>query len=263
MKERLFLILVIVASFLKAQVSPPGLGDVNAASWMALGVRQDLNESKTFESMTYVGYGATSDQDNYALTSKPAIVVVNQEFSNDLNQHLKLSYALSYRNQKEYGIDELTNTGFSKTQQEVRVYSKLAYINTLGRVKFTETARQEVRKFVDSKWNNTANPLQLRTRLKTQVAVALDEEDQHTLTLGAESLFSTSKNNFTKKWSSFKYSESRFTLFYTFRPQNTPLAVSVGYMNNLIEKNSTHSVHYASLDLVFEDPFKIFRKDRS
>ena len=260
MKERLFLLLVTIASFLQAQVSPPGLGDVNAASWIALGLRQDLNENKTFESMTYVGYGATSDKANYALTSKPGIIVVNQEFSNDLSKNLKLSYALSYRNQKEYEFDEIREKEYSKTQQEFRVYGKLAYINQLGRVKLTQTARQEVRRFVDSQWKNTENPLQLRTRLKTQVAVTLDEEEQHTLTFGAESLFSTSKNNFTKKWSSFNYSESRFTLFYTFRPKNTPIAVSVGYMNNLIEKNTTHSVHYASLDLVFEDPFRIFRK---
>lgn len=262
MRERLFLLLVIVASFLQAQVSPPGLGDVNAASWMALGLRQDLNENKTFESMTYVGYGATSDAEDYALVSKPAIIVVNQEFSNDIGKNLKLSYALSYRNQKEYEFDEITEKEYSKTQQEFRVYGKLAYINQLGRVKFTQTARQEYRRFVDSKWKNTSSPLQLRTRLKTQVAVGLDEEEQHTLTFGAEALFSTSKNNFTKKWSSFNYSESRFTLFYTFRPKNTPIALSVGYMNNLIEKNTTHSVHYASLDLVFEDPFRFFRKDK-
>ena len=263
MKEKLILIAIFITTFLNAQVSPPGLGDVNAASWMALGVRQDLNENKTFESMTYVGYGATSDDDNYALISKPTIIVLNQEFSNDLNQHLKLSYALSYRNQKEYEIDELTANEFSKTQQEIRVYSKLAYINKFGRVKLTQTARQEVRKFVDSNWKNTTNPLQLRTRLKTQIAVSLDQEEQHTLTFGAESLFGTSKNNFTKKWSSFKYNESRFTAFYTFRPIDIPVAFSVGYMNNLIQKNTTHSVHYASLDLVFEDPFKIFRKERS
>ena len=250
-----------MVSFLQAQVSPPGLGDVNAASWMAIGLRQDLNKNKTFESMTYLGYGATSEKDNYALTSKPGIIVLNQEFSNDLTQNLKLSYALSYRNQKEYEIDELSNSEFSKTQQEFRIYSKIAYINKLGRVKLIQTARQEVRRFLDSKWNNTENPLQLRTRLKTQVAVNLDNQQQHILTLGAESLFSSSKNNFTKKWSSFKYSESRFTAFYTFRPIEIPIAFTIGYMNNLIEKNTTHSVHYVSLDFVFEDPFKIFRKE--
>lgn len=263
MKERLFLVLVIITSFLHAQVSPPGLGDTNAASWLALGLRQDLNEDKTFESMTYVGYGAISDDDNYSLTSKPSIIVINQEFLNDLNKNLKLSYALSYRNQKEYEINELTNTEFSKTQKEFRVYSKLAYINQLGRVKLTQTVRQEVRRFVDSDWKNTSNPLQLRTRLKTQVAVSLDIKEQHTLTFGAESLFSTSKNNYTKKWDSFKYNEARFTMFYTFRPKNTPVAISIGYMNNLIKKNTTHSVHYASLDFVFEDPFKIFRKNEN
>lgn len=252
------IIILLLSTFLEAQVSPPGLGDTNSASWYAMGLRQDLNEDKTFESMTYIGVGLKSDEDNYNLISKPAIVVLNQEFYNELDKNWKVSYAISYRKQMDYSMDVVNMSENIATQQELRLYARMAYSTKIGKVKLTQTARQEVRKFMDQDWKNTDEPLQLRSRLKSQASISLDENDKHSLTAGAEVLFSTSKDNITKEWSDFKYKEARFTMFYTYRPQETPIAISVGYMNNLIEKNSTHSAHYASVDITWENPFHIF-----
>jgi len=254
MKYLSFFSFLFLSLAINAQVSPPGLGDTNGASWYAVGLRQDLNEK--IESMTYVGLGLKSDEDNYNIAAKPAIIVMNQELYHQLDKHWKVSYALSYRKQMEYSMDDdIENVA---TQNEMRIYGRAAYSTTIGRVKLTQTARQEARKFVDSHWKNTEEPIQLRSRLKSQISVSLDTDNHHTITGGAEMLFATSKNNITKKWSKMKYKESRFTLFYTYKPQKTPIAISVGYMNNLIEKNTTHSTHYTSIDLTWENPFKIF-----
>ena len=246
--------------FIFGQISPPGLGDGNYANWYAIGVRQNLDADKKVESMTYFGMGLKSN-DHEKFDLKPAIIVVNQEIYHKLNEHLKVSYALSYRNQKDYNITD--HVEVISRQQEMRIYARASYSTKINKLKLTHTFRQEARKFMDQKWQNTDEPFQLRSRLKTQIAIPLDSDNHHTLTAGAEMLFSTSKNNFTKKWSKLNYKESRFTLFYTFRPKDLPIAISAGYMNNLIEKNSTHSVHYASLDVVLEDPFRLLSKKNS
>lgn len=254
-KSALFLLLFYLSSTqFFAQVSPPGLGDANSASWVAMGLKQNIDRAKTIESMTYFGVGFTSNLDNENPIEKPSIYVLNQEFYHTLNNHWKISYALSYRNQKNYSKDNIN------TQQEARLYARAAYTTKINRVKLTQTLRQEVRKFGNENWKNTEKPFQLRSRYKTQVAITLDKTKKHTLTAGAEILLSTSKSNLTKKWSKMSYQESRFTLFYTLRPQKTPVAISFGYMNNLIQKKKAHSVHYASIDLVWENPFYCFSK---
>ncbi|WP_407404627.1 DUF2490 domain-containing protein [Chryseobacterium sp.] len=249
------LIFISTTSSFFAQLSPPGLGDTNTASWFAVGVRQDLGNSKKMESLTYLGLGIKSNDDNDNFIEKPAIIVLNQEFYHRLNSHFNISYAASYRRQLQYSLDEYFNDQKSETEQELRLYGRLAYSTEIGKVKLTQTIRQEFRKFIDEKGHNADEPFQLRSRFKSQAAYELDQKNQHTIMAGAEVLFSTAKNNATKDWSKFGYQESRFTLFYTYRPQKIPIAISIGYMNNLIQKNKTHSVHYASLDLVWENPF--------
>lgn len=255
----LFLLFTSTSNFF-AQLSPPGLGDTNTASWFAVGVRQDLGSTQKTESLTYLGLGMKSNDDNKNWVEKPAIIVVNQEFYHQLDSHFKVSYAGSYRRQMHYSLDEYFNEEKSETEQELRLYGRLAYSTEIGKVKLTQTIRQEFRKFTDENWHNVDEPFQLRSRLKSQVSFDIDSKNQHTITAGAEVLFSTAKNNLTKEWSRLDYQESRFTLFYTYKPQKTPVVISLGYMNNLIQKNKTHSVHYASIDLVWENPFSSSKK---
>lgn len=253
MKKLSFLLTIFIILNFKAQISPPGLGETNMASWNAIGLRQNLN-TKT-ELMTYLGFGIKSDDESYNPVSKPAILVVNQEFYHQFKNNLKVSYAGSYRFQLHYLIDEVSKKEETEKEQELRIYGRIAYSTKIGKVKLTQTYRQELRKFVQENWKNTEEPFQIRSRLKSQASVVLNKNKQHTLSAAAEILFSSSKDNNTKNWSNFKYKEARFSAFYTYRPQKTPIAISFGYMNNLIEKKSTHSVHYASLDLVWENPF--------
>lgn len=257
-----FICLVSFITNIYSQVSPPGLGDANTASWFALGLRQDINAKQTIESMTYIGIGAKKIEHQKMYLNKPAIWVINQEFFHEMNKNIDLSYAASYRRQMEYEYNSYNNPITSSVQQEFRIYGRFAYAFKLGNIKFKQTARQEFRRFTDQNFNNTDEPLQLRSRLKSQVSFYLDTQKQHKLTADAEALFSNSKNQDNKDWSGLKYKEARFTLFYTYTPKETPLAISIGYMNNLIDKNSTHSVHYTSVDMVWENPFKIFENKK-
>ena len=256
MRNIITFFLLFLTSYLQAQLSPPGMGDVEEAAWFAMGLKQPLNKEKSVESMTYFGVGFTNENELDKSLDKPSIVVINQEFYQHLNNNWKLSYAVSYRNQWENNID--SGSLQREKQHEMRLYSRISYSTNLGKVKLTQTARQEARKFVDENWKNTENHFQLRSRVKTQAAVNLDQHNEHALTAGVEILFSTSKNKLSNQWSQFKYKESRLTFYYTYHPKEVPVAISLGYMNNLIEKKSSHSVHYASFDVVWEDPFHIF-----
>lgn len=242
------------------QLSAPGLGDAKMASWLALGLRQNLNNEKTFESLTYVGIGQKETENTKIFKSSPAIIVLNQEVYHKLNDDWKISLAASYRKQNDYFLDESTQVEKINVQQEFRLYGRASYNLSIGSVKLTQTFRQEVRRFMDFDFNNVDKLLELRSRFKSQISTNINNSTQHEITAGAEILFSSVKekesNNFTK----LAYNESRITLFYTYRPKNTPIALSVGYMNNLIETNKTHAVHYASFDLIIENPFSFFNK---
>lgn len=255
MKKLLFLLILLNAFQSKAQLSPPGLGDGKAGSWMAVGVNQDLKDDKSITATTYFGVGRKSDYTDYNLVEMPSIVVINQEFYHKLNSNLKVSYALSYRNQQEIKLNKETNIKDKITKQEVRAYGRLAYSFKSNNIKYTQTIREDIRKFYDGNWNNAEETLQLRTRFKTQIGFALDSKHIHNMTLGAEALFSSSQEVGTHDWSKFKYNESRFTLFYTLKPKEMPVEYSVGYMNNLIEKGDTHAVHYAAVSVVWNNLF--------
>lgn len=97
-----FFIFSTVEYSASAQISPPGLGLANSASWFAVGVRQELDTLKAWQSVTYIGIGRKSNPDNYNPLAKPAILVMNQEFYHQFHHHWQYSFALSYRRQDEY-----------------------------------------------------------------------------------------------------------------------------------------------------------------
>jgi len=252
----LYLIFFIFFSYnMHAQISSPGLGDGNTASWFALGLRQNLNKKDNIQLMTYMGMGLKSTPQNTMQLSKPAIFVVNQEMYHQLNNHWEGSCAISYRKQYEYLPNKITSEKLTTIQQEFRVYARMAYTFKISNIKLKQTLRQEFRRFVDDHWKNTNEPLQLRTRFKSQVSINLEPTQQHQLTAGAEILFAISKKQQTIQFSPLKYKEARFSAFYTYKPKNTQIAMSVGYMNNLIHEKFPYSVHYASVDVVWINPF--------
>lgn len=242
------------ASF--AQISPPGLGEVSFGNWYAIGLRQDLLSN--LESMTYIGTGFKTDEGSSSLFAKPAIFVVNQEFYYALSKHWKASLAGSYRVQNEDAIEIADLQTKSFREHEFRLYGRISHTSAIGRFKWTQTFRQEVRRFMNTDWHTTSYPLALRSRLKTQLSTSLDKNKQHTLTAGTEILFATKKSNESQKWSSLAFNETRLTLFYTYRFIDQPIALSIGYMDNLIKEDNLGANHYLSLDMVIENPFELF-----
>src|SRR5262245_2042665 len=100
------LIITVMLNFggatLVAQISPPGLGETNTASWLAIGIRQSLDTASKKQSVTYVGNGTISGFGTGNPFQKQAILVINEEFYNQFQQHWQYSVAVSYRRQNQY-----------------------------------------------------------------------------------------------------------------------------------------------------------------
>ncbi|MBL1223229.1 DUF2490 domain-containing protein [Chryseobacterium sp. L7] len=216
---------VLTSSLLQAQISPPGLGDANTASWLAFGVKKRLDSLGKKETLSYIALGRKSSPDQYNPVSKQAIVVLNHEVYHSFAPHQQYSYAISYRRQPKY--ESASPYKKEVTEQEFRMYGRYAYTFTLGkRWKLKNTVRQEFRKFFDSDFRQAEENFQLRTRIKSQLTYTLSKKNNQKLALSTEGLFSTSYlNQPNRKWTSFGYREMRVAAYYMFNIPHSPFTV--------------------------------------
>lgn len=133
----------------KAQISPPGMGETNTASWFAFGVRQSLDSAEKTKSFTYVGLGRISGPESNNPLKYPDIFVLNQEFYHRFHKNWQYSLALSYRNQDEYGDEKSFNSISPAHKQEIRTYGRFMCQLKKNNLKFVATYRQEFRSFFD------------------------------------------------------------------------------------------------------------------
>jgi len=249
-------IILITTTSLFGQISSPGVSGAKLASWYAFGLRQDLDSSGHKESMTYVGFGRSSSPDNYQLFSKPSIFVINEEFHHRFDKHWLYSVGLSYRRQNQYEKEDPYLARTPAIKQEFRLYGRMSYLLEYRRIKFVTTFREEVRTFFSPNFDALNENLQLRTRVRTQLKVNLNRRKTHRLSFSAEAFFATQHSILAKQnWSPFNYTETRFSLYYSYSPKKIPLVFDIGYMNYLSGKNKPSSTHYFGVDIVWNNPF--------
>lgn len=259
---KLFFLCILISNFTKSQISPPGLGVANTAGWFAVGLRQEFDTLKEWQSMTYAGMGRKSNPDNYDPLFKSAILVLTQEFYHKFNKNWQYSFALSYRRQDEYFKTAPYQHENPTLKQEYRAYSRFSYTYKTTHFKFVPTLRQEFRKYYSPTFTSITEDFQFRTRLRLQLTVNLDKNKIHKISLSSEQLFSISKNNAPNLWTDFNYRESRFTFYYSFSPQKSPLIYSLGYMNNLVGIKQNYTVNYFAFDVIWENPFKLKQRKK-
>lgn len=248
-----------IGSFIKAQISPPGLGDANTASWAAFGVKRQLDSLGKKQALSYIATGSKSSPDNDNLFPKQAIAVFNHEVYHSFAPHQQYSYAISYRRQPQY--ESTTPYKKENTEQEFRVYGRYAYTFDFGKKwKLKNTVRQEFRKFFDQNFCKAEEDFQLRTRFKSQISYNVSPNNNQKLALGVEALFSINHfNTPDSQWNSFGYREMRIAAYYMVNIPHTPFTVDIGYMNDLIrDSKSIHKggVHYVAADLIWNIPYK-------
>lgn len=254
--------LILVGSLLtksaKAQISPPGLSDTRLAAWMAIGVDQSFGKDKSWQSISYVGYGFMSHPaPGYRFFEKPSMYILNEEVKKKLSDHFSITGALSYRGQYLYNKTSPYHKAIQDLKKEFRMYSKLTYGWKTGKTKWNMDFRPEFRKFFLSGFQSDDPRNALRARFKLKSTIPMSPGENHFLILSAESLFQNerTKPDNNAKWTGFFYDDSRFCVYYRYVPQGLPFFAEIGYMNNLAGKDPTYSMHHIGLDIVFKDIF--------
>lgn len=238
------------------QITPPGIGKTNLASWFAVGLRQELDTNRNAYSITYMGIARSSHPENFNLLDRPSMWIVNQEFYHQFHKNWQYSFALSYRLQNEYEDTAPYEASDVYARQEVRVYGRYNYTLRKGRFQFTGTFRQEFRVFLTPRFQLWNEDMQIRSRLRARFAVLLGARQKNGISMGIEPLFSIShKRDVQPAWGSFDYRETRISVFYTHSPKNLPFTFSVGYMNNIIGKGPVSLGHFLAFDLILLNPF--------
>lgn len=252
-------VLLLVQETLLAQINPPALGKTNTSAWFAVAVQQDLDtiKNKGWKSVSYIGAGRISNPDSYNPIKNPGIFIVNQEFKNQFRKNWEYSLALSYRHQDEYKSNPPYEHDQPNFKQEFRIYGRLSYSFGNSFVILTPTVRQEFRKFFNPDFTNYPENLQLRTRFRIKFDFPLSDNGRNHLLLFSEQLFSTSQDLNSKNWSQFKYTDSRFALYYSMSPGNSDFTINVGYMNNLVGTKSPYSGSYIAMDFTWKNPFRL------
>lgn len=254
-------LIVFLISFFKVftQVIPPGVGKANTSSWVAFGLRQELDtiEGKGWRYMTYFGIGRKSNPSNYNPIFKPAILVLNKEVYYQFNKKCQSSFALSYRKQDEYLKEEPYNHDISQYKQEFRISGGLSYIFKQNKIKLVPTLRQEFRKYYSLDFKNIEEIYQFRTRIRIQLSYTIDVKKIHQLIFSSEQLFSTSKYQLINEFGDYKYNENLLSLYYSYSPRKKFLIFNIGYMNNLVGYKKIYYVHCIAFDIIIENPFKL------
>lgn len=248
----IFILGMLFSSVCLAQITPPGLGEVNTAQWFAIGLKQKLNKNETITSVTSIGLGTTSSPDNYNSLDRKAIYVVNQEFTNQFKKHWKYSGAFSYRWQNIYQKEKPYTLDFPKAKQEIRVYSRFSYLNKFKKIDYSLTYRPELRFFYNPDFTSATEKLQFRSRISTKIAFNLNSLATQKIITNAEFIFSTSK---TLEWNKWKYKERRLSVYYSLRIPKQKVTCNIGYMNSALKKAKIRQTHYFAMDITFNDIF--------
>jgi Protein of unknown function (DUF2490) len=145
-------------------------------------------------------------------------------------------------------------------RNELRYYLRLFYRHTYKRLAFSYNFRPEYRNFYTSDWNAWKTPLELRFRLKGQVNIPLNVSKSNQLIIANELLtvtdhYGTASGN---GWSSYRFTENRFTNYFRHTFTKPALNVDLGIMHQFWKEKTSSRLHYTaylSIDLLFQNPF--------
>lgn len=251
----------LISPWAFGQVVPPGLGEVGTGSWLALGIKQDLDtlQKGGWESSTYIGFGRNGDVGGSHFLEKPGIFVLNQEFYHRFHPHWEYSLAASFRKQYLYDDETPYLAEDPEYKHEMRLYGRFSYIFQVAGVQITPTFRQEIIRYFSPGFGDFEEQLRYRSRFRMKFSVPLDQDQVHRLHFYSEQLFSISRRGEEEQWDTFGYKDSRFSVYYAWSPPEVPLTFHLGYMNNLIGRQNPESAHYLGVDMIWKNPLDFGR----
>ncbi len=231
-----------------AQITPPGLGEVNSSGWFAVGVKEYLNAEKHLTSTTFIGIGSTNSPGSDNPFGRGTIYVFNQEIEHRFAKHWKYSGALSYRWQNQFNEEPPYDA-----RQEVRVYGRYSYLHPGEFISFSFTFRPELRLFYTPGFEPYKKKAQFRGRLSGKMTINLNPDKTQKLITAAEVLYAADKK---EHWDTWEYGESRFSVYYSLNLPKQDVTLNFGYMNNLLGNDFSQDAHYVAFDIIFKNLFR-------
>lgn len=245
----LFFLCLAISAF--TQIAPPGLTNKGGASWLAVGIKQQLNTNGSSLS-SYVGVGRAGTSNRSNPFQNHVLFVGSLSYKKAFKSQFYISPAFSYRHQEIY------ENSLNNEKQEFRFAIGFGKVWKLDRLEFKSQFKQEFRKFYDASFRNWDESIQLRSRLKLSAKYQLTKNKKHHISTNVEFLFTTTEHiKPSIYWEKISYSDTRLSAFYSYSiPKPKPnLIFSVGYMIDLIGVKPVNMGNYISLDLVWKDPF--------
>jgi len=250
----------------RAQISPPGLDGARVVTWGALGFNQKL--SSRWSVTGYVGGSRQSDPDSYNTMKKGGILVIDQATMYAFNPTWQLAFCTSFRSQGVYEEEQPYEKQDPGVRDELRYYLRLYYKRQTGRVAWTYSFRPEYRTFYTTNWERWSTPLELRFRLKAQAAIALNASKSNQVILANEILTAVDEYETVTdthgRWSAYHFTEDRFTNYFRHTFKKPAVVLDAGLMHQVWKdkENNAHYTMYLALDLLFQNPFGVFKEKK-
>lgn len=259
-KAILFFSVVVSLQHSFAQISPPGVDGAKVVGWGAIGINQQL--SKRWSVTLYTGGSRQSDPDNLNPVRKASIFVVNQESLYSVNSSWQLAFCTSVRIQDLYTDEKPYDLEDPGIRNELRYYLRLFHKRQGRKIQWVYSFRPEFRTFYTHDWEQWSTPLEIRLRLKGQGNIPLNKSKSNQLILANEILSAIDhyqhKTEAHDEWSSYHFTEDRFTNYFRHSFSKPSIIVDAGFMHQfLIDKrnNDVHYTLYLAVDLLIQNPF--------
>lgn len=260
MKSSFFgLIFLVLSISTFAQITPPGLDGTKIVAWSAIGFTQTLNPKWTMT--TYLGGARMSDPDSWSPVQKQSIGVFDQSFQYKFNSTWQASLAASFRLQNKYEEEAPYEPKNPSYRYELRYYGRIYYKQQLGHFAMTYSFRPELRTFYSPNWTPPAMPVELRFRLKAQTSLPINKSKTNFIVSGNELLTAVdeytiaSTTDHRHDWSSYHFTEDRFSLFFRHVFVKPDVILDLGVMEQFKAGGHFDPVSYLSFDLLFQNPF--------
>src|SRR5699024_767688 len=140
-------------------------------------------------------------------------------------------------------------------KQEMRLYGKISYLYKVLNFDITPTLRQEVIKYYTPDFKDYSESLRIRSRFRIKVGLPLDANNIHRISLYSELVVSVCQSGVSNGWGSFNYSDSRFSVYYSWSPLQVPFSIDIGYMYNVVGKEPEYTGNYLGIDFVLKNIF--------
>lgn len=200
------------------------------AFWSAIGIDQGL--SKKWLSITDIGYGRHSDNDNYKLFSNQGLLVFTQDFMYQINSHFKVTASAGYWKRNYYQTD------LPEYRNELRPFTRLYYQHRLKNSLITHQLRNDFRFFYTPDYTKWKTPFEYRWRYMLAVNKALSKKNNTFIIVNNEILCSSAYNELSKEFGTMKLSENRFSFYFRYRLNKVD--IDLGIMHQYYRQESTN-----------------------